>query len=253
MSDTREEAQHELAQAGITSDLEDSLGVSCAGRSAGLLKLTFQSALESSFSIPHIPKPKKEGESMMAAVASADEANPTTTGPSEETESTQEVIPGMAEWKDTYEGYLASWHAESAEARKKALETRERIEKEREAEKRAKADEEKQKKSAVIAKEKAEKDAIRLKEELEGKKVSKKVNKGEKEERDAKVKEAWEMVKAAGEGSSSKEVTSDARGVLPEDVAAGQAVPAGEHRAPVRQVTAPLHIFRLYTNDIDRV
>lgn len=174
----------------------------------------------------------------MAAVASADESNPTTTGPSGETESTQEAVPGMAEWKDTYEGYLSHWHAESAEARKNALETRERIERERAEEEKVISDKKKEEKKSISAKEKAEKDAIRLKEELTGKKEVKKSTKADKEERDAKVKEAWEMVKAAGEGSSSKEVSGDGRGVLPEDVAAGQAVTSGEHRAPVQQVSS---------------
>ena len=92
---------------------------------------------------------------MMAAVAAADEANPTTDGPSTEGETAEEV-PGMAEWKDTYESYLSNWHAESAEARKKALETRARIEKEREEEAKKGSDSVKAQKAAQKAQEKKE-------------------------------------------------------------------------------------------------
>ena len=158
----------------------------------------------------------------------------------------------MAEWKDTYESYLSHWHAESAEARKKAEETRQRIEREREAEKKAEEEKKKAEKAAIkakerrekeekLVKEKAEKDALKLKEVLEGKQAatstSAKAADSHRGEREKKVKEAWELVKSAGEGESRDEVTTDARGVLPEDVAAGQALPKGQHRPPVQQAS----------------
>jgi hypothetical protein len=174
---------------------------------------------------------------MMAAVAAADEANPNTDGPSTEGEKSEEV-PGMAEWKDTYESYLSNWHAESAEARKKALETRVKIEKQREEEAKKGSDSVKAQKAAQKAQEKKERDAQRLKEELEGKAAAA-AKAGQAQasaDREQKVKEAWEMIKAAGEGEV-KEVTTDARGATAEDFAGGQALPPGQSRPPVKQVS----------------
>lgn len=178
---------------------------------------------------------------MMAAVASADEANPTTDGPSTEGGKSEE-IPGMAEWKDTYESYLSHWHAESAEARKNALATRERIEKQRAEEKKAQEDKVKAEKAAIKAKEKKEKDAEKLKEEMEGKKAKKEAGSSGKADRDQKVKEAWEMVKAAGEGQSD-EVIADARGVTAEDIAGGQALAPGQSRPSVKQVSYSSSVY----------
>lgn len=174
---------------------------------------------------------------MMAAVAAADEANPTTDGPSTEGETSIE-IEGMKEWKETYEAYLSQWHAESAEARKKALETRVTIEKQREEEAKKGSDSVKAQKAAQKAQEKKERDAQRLKEELEGKAAAAaKAAQGQGSgEREQKVKEAWEMIKAAGEGEV-KEVTTDARGATAEDFAGGQALPAGQSRPPVQQAS----------------
>jgi len=173
---------------------------------------------------------------MMAAVAAADEANPTTDGPSSEGEKS-EAVPGMAEWKDTYESYLSHWHAESAEARKTSTATRERIEAQRAEEKKAEEGKAKAEKAAVRAKEQKKKDEEKLKEEMEGKKVKKTAASG-KDDRDQKVKEAWEMVKAAGEGQS-EETVGDVRGVTTEDVLGGQALAPGQSRPKVQQVSRP--------------
>ena len=179
---------------------------------------------------------------MMAAVAAADEANPTTDGPSSEGEKSEQV-PGMAEWKDTYESYLSHWHAESAEARKIALATRERIEKQRAEEKKAAEDKVKAEKAALKAQEKKAKDAEKLKEEVEGKKAKKEAGGSGKEERDQKVKEAWEMVKGDGEGQS-EEVVADARGVTAQDVAGGQALAPGQSRPAVKQASRGSYAVR---------
>lgn len=176
----------------------------------------------------------------MAAVAAAeDETNPLPDEP-----SSDEPVPGMAEWKDTYEGYLKEWHAESAIAREKALSTRLAIEKQREEEKRAAEDKVKGEKKAKSDEVKKARDAQKLKEELEGKSNTAAHSAREKEDRERRVKEAWEMVKSAPEGGEVHEVATDGRGVTPQDLAAGQAIASGHTREPVKQVSLTLDLDR---------
>ena len=118
----------------------------------------------------------------------------------------EEPVPGMAEWKDTYEGYLKAWHAESAEAREKALKTREAYEKEQADAEKAKKDAEKAAKASKAAEEKRKRDEKKLREELEGKIAAEEEVEGKTEspeERERKVKEAWEMVKDGDQQSES--------------------------------------------------
>ncbi|OCF61197.1 hypothetical protein L486_00842 [Kwoniella mangroviensis CBS 10435] len=167
MSDTRAEAEEELETVEMSGNLEDSLG----------------SALESSFNLPPPPPPPAKG---------SESAHEPTAIPDETVAATAEPIEGMAEWKDTLEGYTKEWQAESSIAREKALKTRQRIEKENaDAEKKIKEELEKGKKSK-LAEEKKKRDEQRLKEELEGEAESKKGSHGG--DREKKVKEAWELV-----------------------------------------------------------
>ena len=192
---------------------------------------------------PAAPRPK-ESQSAMAAVATAEEtANPTAGEPTE-------PVPGMGEWKSTYESYVSHWQAESSEARAKALATREKIEKEKADAENASKEKSTSEKKQQAAKEKVKKDEERLRAELEGSGVSKGSKKRDagKSERERKVKEAWEMVKDGAEGEPTKEV--DARGVTDADILSGQAVIAGQSRPPPKQVSGSncLKFVRLLTS-----
>lgn len=170
---------------------------------------------------------------MMAAVAQAEKDTPAAQN------EPSEPVPGMDEWKATYEGYLSAWQAESHEAREKAKATREAIEKEHADEAKAAADKVKADKREAEQKKKAKADQEKLQAELEGRKVgsTSKNTAAENEERERKVKEAWEMVKGADDGEETKEVVTDARGVTPRDLAAGQAVAEGQKRPKVAQAS----------------
>jgi len=148
----------------------------------------------------------------------------------------------MDEWKSTYESYLASWQAESHEAREKAKKNRENIEKENQEkldkELKRRKDEDKERKAETKKKE----DEERLKAELEGRVLKGKgKGKGDKKDvevkpesdRDQRIKEAWELV---GKGEEDKEVEVDGRGVMAEDELAGQAVPPGQEKPRIKQV-----------------
>ena len=145
----------------------------------------------------------------------------------------------MEEWKSTYESYVSQWQAESAEARAKAESTRKRIEDELAAEQKAAAEASKTQQREARDKEEEAKRAERLRLELsaEGSRQKGRTVHVGKEERDKKVKEAWEMVKGSGEGSGEKEQVGDARGVMDEDVLAGNARPSGEEKPAVHQVS----------------
>lgn len=159
----------------------------------------------------------------------------------EEAEESAPPVPGMAEWKDTYENYLSEWQAESSVARQKAEEVRKKIEDEHAAKERAASDEVNAKKRADADAKKQKERAEKLKKELEqaeGSTSGLARRKGElgKEERERKVKEAWEMVKGDGEGKQDKEVVTDARGVMDEDIKAGNVQIAGQAKSPVKPV-----------------
>ncbi|WVQ67079.1 uncharacterized protein L199_005273 [Kwoniella botswanensis] len=187
MSDTRAEAEKELETVEMSGNLEDSLG----------------SALESSFNLPPPPPPPAKG---------SDSAHEPTAIPEETVAATSEPIEGMAEWKDTLEGYTREWQAESSIAREKALKTRQRIEKENaDAERKMKEELEKEKK-AKLAEEKKKRDEQRLKQELEAEAESKKGGlKGHGGDREKKVKEAWELV-GDKKGDDQTTAETDVRG-----------------------------------------
>lgn len=210
-----------------------------------------KSSLSTSFAPPSLAKPPAPPASTMAAIADAS----VVPEPSSDAEA-ERTVPGMAEWKDTYESYVEGWTSESAEARKKAEETRLRIEGEREAERKAEEERVKGAKRAEKEREEEEKRAEKLRRELAGGQGSgaggagssttggggsarqkKQSEKEKREERERKVREAWEMVKGAGEGKDREEVVVDARGVMPEDLAAGQALSPGQTRPHAHPVS----------------
>lgn len=163
----------------------------------------------------------------------------------EEAEESAPLVPGMAEWKDTYDKYLEDWQAESHLTRAKAEEVRKKIEDEHAAVAKAKADDAKaQKKAEADAKKQKEREE-KLKRELEqgGSSSSgsarRKIEQA-REERERKVKEAWEMVKGAGEGKQDKEVVTDGRGVTDADIRAGQSHVVGQDKPEVKSVSAGL-------------
>ncbi|RSH91763.1 hypothetical protein EHS25_009132 [Saitozyma podzolica] len=210
MSDNREEAQQELVDAGI----EDALGSSLSG----------------SFS-PSPPPPKPAVEPTIAPSESAAAAEDT---------PEQAPIPGMAEWKDTYEAYVSHWQAESSEARSKSESTRLRIEAERAATAKSDADRVKAEKQVREKEVEEKRKEEKLKRELETsatgegsrKRVKSESGTG-KEERERKVREAWEMVKGSERKESPEEVPVDSRGVMDADIVAGQATLAGQHREEI--------------------
>lgn len=234
MSDTRNDAEQEMVSAGIATGLEDSLGVSHKWyRHPGGWNLTYilQSSLSGSFAPPSMKPKPAPAPSAAAEVAKAQEA-----------EEDASPVPGMAEWKDTYENYLKDWQAESSIARQKAEETRKKIEDEHAAKAKAAGDEVKEKKRAEAEAKKQKEREEKLKRELEqpgsstgG--VAKRKADLSKEERERKVKEAWEMVKGAGEGKQDKEVVTDARGVMDEDIKAGNVQLEGQEKEAVKPVS----------------
>ncbi|WWD19553.1 hypothetical protein CI109_104014 [Kwoniella shandongensis] len=218
MSDTRSEAEQELNTVTMTADLEDSLG----------------SALETSFNIPTA--------SSKPSQFVPDEIPSNPTGPA--ATAIPNEVPGMDEWKDTYEHYLEEWHAESAVAREKAEKTRKRIEDERAAEAKAAQDKVTAEKKKKQDEEKKKRDQERLKRELEEEmEEGSKKRHGKSAEREKKVKEAWELVKG-GESSEAASTAvkqgagvsadTDGRGVTEADIAGGQAIPTGHHKKPIQ-------------------
>jgi hypothetical protein len=148
----------------------------------------------------------------------------------------------MAEWKDTYEAYVSHWQTESSEARSKSESTRLRIEAERAATAQSDAEKVKAEKQARAKEVEEKHKEEKLKRELEitgegsRKRVKSESGTG-KEERERKVREAWEMVKGAERNESQEEVTGDSRGVMDADIVAGQATLAGQHREEVHHVS----------------
>lgn len=147
----------------------------------------------------------------------------------------------MDDWKPTYDAYVKDWQHEADIAREKALKNRKFYEDEAEAKEKAKKDEEALKKRREREEKRAEEGRERLRRELAGevKPAGGGVGRSKEKTKGEKVKEAWEMVKAsegkeAGEG---KEVVADGRGVMPQDVRAGQAVNDGEARSKIQQVS----------------
>ncbi|ORX40668.1 hypothetical protein BD324DRAFT_611731 [Kockovaella imperatae] len=190
MSDTRNDADQELVSAGMASGMEDSLG----------------SILGNSFSIPKpTPKPTADSERTKETSAESEAAEAPTIQ--------DDDVPGMDTWKETYEGYLSHWQAESAEAREKALQTREKYEREEEERQKASSGKTAAEKKEQQRQAKLEADAERLRMELEG-------------------------GTQAGSSSSNKGRASsvvDGRGVTDEDRLAGQALSVGQSRPEVKQ------------------
>ena len=142
---------------------------------------------------------------------------------STDTEEDAGPVPGMDEWKDTYDKYVNDWQAESSLARKKAEDTRKQIEAEHaaiakkiEEEKNAKKKEEAEKKRQKERDEKLKKELAEEKAASLGKRRAD-LNVQDKQ----KVKEAWEFVKSGDEGPKPKDTVADVRGVMPQDVKAG--------------------------------
>lgn len=204
-----------------------------------------QSSLSSSFTPSHAPTRPKSAEEVGPTQAAG-------TVPAEpETESTP--VPGMDEWKSTYDNYVEHWQAESAVARKVALENRKFYEDAAAAEEKKAKDEAAAKKRAEAKEKKDREGAERLRKELaegsvENKKSRKQREQEEREEREKKMREAWELVKGAGPSSSGQGEKAgvvhvgDARGVMDEDVKAGQAVVEGQKKERVEQVRLALFI-----------
>lgn len=209
-----------------------------------------KASLSSSFSpAPRSPTP-----------SSSRTANTPAPVPASEEAKEERKIPGMDEWKTTLESYNTQWLAESSEARAKAEATRTRIESERAASSKSLSDASKAKRATEKAREEEMKRSERLREELSGspglrRSKGRHLNLGAQEERETKVKEAWEMVK----GSSSAPAISsssgsgvvhagDARGVMPQDVTAGQALGPGQSRPSVKQVSHTLLSAKIRAN-----
>lgn len=151
----------------------------------------------------------------------------------------------MAEWKDTYDSYLSEWQAESSIARQKSEEVRKRIEEEAAAKEKAAADEIKAKKRAEQEAEKRKEIDAKLKLELEQSSGSKKSALAKRradlgrEDRERSVKEAWEMVKGAGEGKQGEEVVTDGRGVTDADIRAGNVEIDGQKKESTKSASLP--------------
>ncbi|ORY26721.1 hypothetical protein BCR39DRAFT_252725 [Naematelia encephala] len=207
MSDTRDEAEQEMVSAGIASGMEDELG----------------SSLPSSFSLP---KSEKKHTKPAAETRAEESENPETSAES------SEPVPGMDEWKDTYESYLSTWQAESTEARAKAEATRKRIEDEQAAALKSEADKIKAEKTAAEEKKRQEENRKKLEAELASEGARKKKGTSASEDREKKVKEAWELVRGGGQAKEGEEVVTDARGTMPQDVASGHANAPGQTREP---------------------
>ena len=169
---------------------------------------------------------------------------------SEEAEQDAPPVPGMAEWKDTYDSYLSEWQAESSIARQKSEEVRKRIEEEAAAKEKAAADEIKAKKRAEQEAEKRKERDAKLQMELErsGGSSRSALNKRKdlgREEREQKVKEAWEMVKGAGEGKQGEEVVTDGRGVTDADLRSGNVEIDGQKKESIKSVCRLIHLARV--------
>ena len=94
------------------------------------------------------------------------------------------------------------------------------------------------KKQEDEAKAKAREEKLML--ELEGRVNKTRGTKDSKEDKENKVKEAWEMVKSGGT-AEGKEVVTDGRGVTDADLVAGQATVSGGERHRVKQVCKCLY------------
>ena len=170
---------------------------------------------------------------------------------SEEAQEDAPPVPGMDEWKATYDSYLHEWQAESSIARQKSEEVRKRIEEEAAAKEKAAADELKAKKKAEQEAQKRKELDAKLKLELEQSSGSKKSALAKRradlgrEDRERNVKEAWEMIKGAGEGKQGEEVVTDGRGVTDADIKAGNVEIDGQKKESTKSASLPF----LYTGD----
>jgi hypothetical protein len=169
---------------------------------------------------------------------------------STDTEEDAGPVPGMEEWKDTYDSYLKDWHAESSLARQKAEETRKKIEDEHAAIAKRMEDEKKSKQKEEAEKKRQKEREEKLKKELADEKAAgisrrRAERGGGGDDRDKKVKEAWEMIKGGGgQGKEDTVSVGDARGVTPQDVKAGNVQLAGDAKKMVNSVSL-LYAHRL--------
>ena len=244
MSDRRGDAEQDLVSAGMASGMEDSLGVSAqlltvqtqqyslpvhglwVSRMFDQTDVSHQAALGSSFNIPK-PNPKSSGAAVDAIKSTEDETSASA--------AEEPPVPGMDTWKDTYEGYVQQWQSESAEAREKARTNREKYEREADERKMSEVKKQSDAEKARKEKEKAKLDEEQLDIELGKVKAGASGSAAGPSggDRDKKVKKAWEMVK---DGQSSNPVSgADSRGVMDADAVAGQALPSGQSRPPVKQ------------------
>ena len=142
---------------------------------------------------------------------------------STDTEEDAGPVPGMDEWKDTYDKYVSDWQAESSLARQKAEDTRKQIEAEHAAIAKKMEDIKKSEKKAEAEKKRQQERDEKLKRELAEEKAS---GMGKRRadltgQDKQKVKEAWEFIKSGDEGPKPKDTVADVRGVMPQDVKAG--------------------------------
>jgi hypothetical protein len=211
MSDTRNDAEQEMVNAGIASGLEDSLGVSSFDIKERRINANIQSSLSGSFTPPSMKPPPAPPAPTPAQQITG----------STDTEEDAGPVPGMEEWKDTYDKYLSDWQAESSIARKRSEATRKQIEDEHAAIAKKMEDEKKSKKKEEAEKKRQKEREEKLKRELAEENSGKRRGDLPGSERAKKVKEAWEFVKSGDEGPKPKDVVADVRGVMPQDVKAG--------------------------------
>ncbi|KAL7418475.1 hypothetical protein Q5752_006933 [Cryptotrichosporon argae] len=202
MSDSRQDAQAALDQSGI----EDSLGA----------------ALSTSFSIPPAQPKPKPAPAATAPAESAPDANAAA------------AAPAPDDWKDEYEARLSEWRAEADVARAKAEAVRQRFIDDAAAAAKAATDAAEAAKRAEAEARAARERDDKLRRALadssagaSGSRYAPQADERRKEAREKKVREAWEVVRGAGE-VDEHEVVTDARGVMPQD--AGIAGPPGETR-----------------------
>jgi hypothetical protein len=176
--------------------------------------LTPQSSLSGSFAPPSMKPPPAPPAPTPAQQITG----------STDTEEDAGPVPGMDEWKNTYDKYVSDWQAESSIARQRAEDTRKQIEAEHAAIAKKMEDEKKTKKKEEAEKKRQKERDEKLKRELAEEKASglgkrrADLTSQDKE----KVKEAWEMVKGGGDtGPKPKDTVADVRGVMPQDVKAG--------------------------------
>jgi hypothetical protein len=159
------------------------------------------------------------------------------------TEEDAGPVPGMEEWKGTYDKYVEDWQAESSLARQRAEETRQKIEAEHAAIAKKMEDAKKSKQKEEAEKKRQKEREEKLKKELADEKAAgisrRRAERGGAKDDKDKVKEAWEMIKGGGGESKQGGSVVDGRGVVPQDVKAGNVQLAGDAQKAVNPVSVP--------------